>query len=183
MPPTARALPALALAATALTACTGTPPAAAPSPAARPTYELPARPVRSDETPLKLPPVRDGETEFTLIGIASGITSISGSHAEFTPKGVYTRVRVSVANNGRSSVLFRTGRQELLAGGRVVTPDYDAMNIRRQPESFTLGSDMRAEFDLWYLLPPGTRPTAMRLYGGASLYDMKDEEGARVAIP
>ena len=99
----------LALLAVALTGCSNT----APSPvlaSASATYELGPRPVRPDETALRLQTANNGDTVFTLIGLTTGIPTIVGSHAEWQAKGQYVRVRLVVTSAGRTSVLFDTRR-------------------------------------------------------------------------
>jgi hypothetical protein len=39
------------------------------------------------------------------------------------------------------------------------------------------------EFDLWYDVPVSAPITALRLYGGATLTDLKDERGTELRLP
>src|SRR3954462_5297133 len=80
-----RGLPAVVL---LVTACSSTPPPPPPPPAT-PTYELPPRPVRPDEKPLKMAPVQDGDTQFQLIGLTADQPELTGSHVQFEAKGAY----------------------------------------------------------------------------------------------
>lgn len=152
----------------------GAPPAGTPS--ARPTYQLVPRTVRPSETPLALPPASAGPTDFTLIGLTS-LPAIEGSHAEMTPHGRYLRIRLVVVNTGRSGTTFDTTRQQLVtADGAAHDVDSQAMLIRRQPDRFDLGSGVRVEFDLFYDIPVDARPVALRVHGGPTLSDLRDEE-------
>ncbi len=154
------------------------------SPKAPPTYALTPQPVRPDERALRLRPVSDGDTQFTLLGLTTGMTDLVGSHADIKPHGRYTRIRVEMVNNGRTTAIIDLMRELLFtAGGRSQPPDKEAMVIKRQPLTFDLGAAMRIQLDLWYDVPAGLKPTALRLFGGATLTDMKDIEGTDVRLP
>ena len=147
------------------------------------TYELPPRPVRPDETALKLPPAKNGDTEFTLIGLAAGLPSITGSHTEFPAKGQFVRLRLVAANTGTSSVLFDTKRQLLVDDkGATHAPDEQAMVIKRQPSQFDLGHGVRIEFDLYWDIPKGTKPVTLRAFGGPTITDMKNVTGTDMKL-
>jgi hypothetical protein len=169
------------LLAVALVGCSS-PSESAPKPSA-PTYELGSRPVRPDETALKLPDANNGDTVFTLIGLTTGITTIVGSHAEWPAKGQFVRIRLVVTSTGRSSVLFDARRQQLIAaGGATVLPDEQAMLIKRQPDKFDLGPAVRVEFDLYYDIPKDAKPAALRAFGGPTLTDMKNVNGTDIKL-
>jgi hypothetical protein len=154
-----------------------------PSTPAQTTYELPPRPVRPDETALKLPPAKNGDTEFTLIGLAAGLPSITGSHTEFPAKGQFVRVRLVVTNTGTSSVLFDTGRQLLVDDqGAAHPPEQQAMIIKRQPAQFDLGHGVRVEFDLYWDIPKDRKPVTVRAFGGPSITDMKNLVGTDIKL-
>lgn len=154
-----------------------------PSTPAPTTYELPPRQVRPDETALKLPPVKNGDTEFTLIGLAAGLPSITGSHTEFPAKGQFVRLRLVVTNTGTSSVLFDTKRQLLVDDQGVARPpEEQAMVIKRQPAQFDLGHGVRVEFDLYWDIPKDRRPVTFRAFGGPSITDMKNVTGTDVKL-
>jgi hypothetical protein len=157
--------------------------AAEPSTPATTTYELPPRPVRPDETALKVPPAKNGDTEFTLIGLAAGLPSITGSHTEFAAKGQYVRLRLVVTNTGTSSVLFDTQRQLLVDDkGATHPPEEQAMLIKRQPGQFDLGHSVRVEFDLYWDIPKGTKPVTLRAFGGPTITDMKNVNGTDIKL-
>ncbi|WP_410597099.1 hypothetical protein [Amycolatopsis sp. lyj-23] len=157
--------------------------AAAPSAPAPTAYELPPRPVRPDETALKLPPVKNGDTEFDLIGLAAGLPSITGSHAEMLPKGQYVRLRLVVTNTGTSSVLFDTKRQLLVDDqGGTHPSDEQAMLIKRQPAQFDLGHGVRVEFDLYWDIPKDRKPVAIKAFGGPTITDMKNLNGTDIKL-
>jgi hypothetical protein len=157
--------------------------AAQPSTPAPTTYELSPRQVRPDETALKLPPAKNGDTEFTLIGLAAGLPSITGSHAEMLPKGQYVRLRLVITNTGTSSVLFDTKRQLLVDDqGATHPPDEQAMLIKRQPAQFDLGHSVRLEFDLYWDIPKERKPVAVRVFGGPTITDMKNANGTDVKL-
>ncbi|MEV5718472.1 DUF4352 domain-containing protein [Amycolatopsis mediterranei] len=156
---------------------------AAPSTPAPTTYELPPRQVRPDETALKLPPAKNGDTEFTLIGLAAGLPSITGSHTEFPAKGQFVRLRLVVTNTGTSSVLFDTGRQLLVDDqGGTHPPEEQAMVIKRQPRQFDLGHGVRIEFDLYWDIPKDRKPATLRAFGGPSITDMKNVTGTDIKL-
>ena len=180
-----RILGVVALAAV-LSGCSATTNAASPPPSssASATYAIPPQPVRHDETALHLPPAQAGDTVFTLLGLTTGIQSIVGSHAEFPAKGQFVRVRVVITNVGRSSVLFDTHRQELiLADGSTQQTNLDAMTIKRQPATFDLGAAVQVEFDLYWDIPKDAKPVGLRVHGGPTLTDMKDENGTDIKLP
>lgn len=157
--------------------------AAEPSAPAPTTYELPPRPVRPDETALKVPPAKNGDTEFDLIGFAAGLPSITGSHTEMPAKGQYVRLRLVVTNTGTSSVLFDAMRQLLVDDkGATHPPDEQAMLIKRQPAQFDLGHSVRVEFDLYWDIPQGTKPVALRAFGGPTITDMKNVNGTDIKL-
>ncbi|MFI0445266.1 DUF4352 domain-containing protein [Actinomadura sp. 6N118] len=152
-------------------------------PKASATYELSPRPVRPDEKALKLAPISDGDTLFTVIGLTV-MPEITGSHANVRAKGQFVRVRLVMVNNGRTTTLVDVNKQQLLSSdGAAHKPDYDAMIVKRQPFKFDLGAAMRVEFDLWYDIAAGAKATALRLFGGSTLTDMKDEEGTDLRLP
>lgn len=161
----------------ALTACTAEPRADK----AAPTYQLEPRKVRPDERPLKIDGA-DGDTGYELIGL-SRTDTVLGSHAEMPAKGEFLRIRLVVTNNGRSSVLFDTARQRLvLADGTTRKPDSEAMLVKRQPGEFDLGSGVRVEFDLYYDVPDGAEPKALRAFGGPTLTDLQDAESTDIPL-
>lgn len=154
-----------------------------PSTPAQQTYELPPRPVRPDETALEVPPAKNGDTEFTLLGLAAGLPSITGSHTEFPAKGQFVRVRLVVVNTGTSSVLFDTKRQLLVDDQGVAhPPEGQAMIIKRQPAQFDLGHGVRVEFDLYWDIPKDRKPVAVRAFGGPSITDMKNLTGTDIKL-
>jgi hypothetical protein len=154
-----------------------------PSAPAQTTYELPPRQVRPDETALKLPPAKNGDTEFTLIGLAAGLPSITGSHTEFPAKGQFVRLRLVVTNTGTSSVLFDAKRQLLVDDrGDARPPEEQAMIIKRQPAQFDLGHGVRVEFDLYWDIPKDRKPATLRAFGGPSITDMKNVTGTDIKL-
>ncbi|WP_283133505.1 DUF4352 domain-containing protein [Rhizohabitans arisaemae] len=173
----------------AVAGCTGDAgPSRTPGPGAAeptPAYELTPRPVRRDEVALRVAPVSDGDTAFTPIGLTTGLPSIVGSHADFDAQGSFVRLRLVVVNNGRTNTVLDPRRQLLLdSAGAEHRPDPQAMTIKRQPiEPFSLGASVRLEFDLWYDIPAGAVPAALRAYGGASLTDGKDLVGTDIPLP
>ncbi|WP_153530491.1 DUF4352 domain-containing protein [Actinomadura macrotermitis] len=154
------------------------------SPKAQATYDLPARTVREGEQAAHVPPVSDGDTQFTLIGYTPALPEMVGSHADVRPNGVFVRVRLVAVNNGRTSTTLDLTRQRIVtAGGATVLPDYNARIVKRVPDKVEIGPTMRVEFDLWYDLPKNAKATALRLYGGITLMDMKDEQGVDLRLP
>ncbi|WP_410665021.1 hypothetical protein [Amycolatopsis sp. lyj-84] len=152
-------------------------------PPAKPVYDLPAREVRPDETALHLPPALNGETEFSLIGLAAGLPSLSGSHTEFEAKGQFVRLRLVVTGKGVSGILFDTRRQQLVTdSGAVIAVDNQAMTIKRQPDKFELGRGVRVEFDLYFDLPKAAKPLVLRAFGGPTLTDMKNLTGTDIKL-
>ncbi len=148
-----------------------------------PTYPVPEQTVRPDEKPLRVPTTPDGDTAFTLIGLTTGLPSIIGSHAEFDAKGQFVRIRMSVINNGRSSVSFDARRHVLIDDrGAEHTADSQAMTIKRQPETIDLGANVRLEYDVYYDLPEDAKPATLRVYGGPTLTDLKDESSTEIPL-
>jgi hypothetical protein len=156
---------------------------AAPSTPEPTTYELPPRPVRPDETALKVAPAKNGDTEFTLLGLAAGLPSITGSHTEMPARGQFVRLRLVITNTGTSSVLFDPKRQLLVDDqGDTHPPDEQAMLIKRQPAQFDLGHSVRVEFDLYWDIPKDRKPVAVRAFGGPTISDMKNVEGTDIKL-
>ncbi|REE99778.1 DUF4352 domain-containing protein [Thermomonospora umbrina] len=143
------------------------------------TYLLPARTARPDEKAVRPVTAVDGDTSFTVIGITTGLPELAGSHADVkAEKGQFVRIRLILVNNGRTTALVDVMKQRLrTADGASHRPDLNAMLIKRQPQKFDAGAAVRVEFDIWYDIPTGARPTAMTLYGGSTLTDLKDVEG------
>ncbi|MBW4719933.1 DUF4352 domain-containing protein [Saccharothrix obliqua] len=173
----------VAVAVGVLGGCAGPEATSAPPPSTVTTYPVPAEAVRPDEKALHLPTTADGDTAFTLLGMTTGMTTLIGSHAEFQAKGQFARVRLSVVNNGRSSVLFNARRHVLVDDQKhEYAVDTEAMTIKRQPESFDLGANVRVEYDVYYDLPATAKPMALRVYGGPTLTDLKDESGTEIRL-
>jgi hypothetical protein len=148
-----------------------------------PTYPVPAQTVRPDEKPLKIPTTADGDTAFTLVGLTTGMPTLIGSHAEFQAKGQFVRIRMSVINNGRSSVSFNARRHRLVDDHDTeYEVDTQAMTIKRQPETIDLGANVRLEYDVYYDLPKDAKPLALRVYGGPTLTDLKDESSTEIPL-
>lgn len=163
----------------ALAGCAGT-----PEPASEPAvYALAPRPVRPDEKPLVPAPTPEGNTVVELIGLTTGMATVLGSHAELPAKGQFVRIRLVISNSGRDSVPFDANRQLLItADGAEHAPDSQAMLVKRQPGRFDLGQTDRLEFDLYYDIPTDAVPTALRMFGGASLGDFSDRTGVDIRI-
>lgn len=106
--------------------------------------------------------VRDGDLVFEVLAVQAPIPVIVGTHAEFTPRGEFVRVRVVVRN---SDVVFHelhTDAQRLVdAAGRRYEPSADAMRIKRQPDTADLGSQNRLELDLWFDIPKHAVPRVL----------------------
>lgn len=168
-----------------LCGCSATANSAGPAPSSTPpTYAIPPQPARVGETILHIPPTQAGDTQFTLLGLTTGIKTMVGSHAEFSAKGQYVRIRLTITNLGRSSVLFDTSRQALiLADGSTKQPDSPAMTTKRQPSTFDLGAAVQVEFDLYYDIPTDAKPTGLRVHGGPTLTDMNDEKSTDIKLP
>ncbi|MFE2751455.1 DUF4352 domain-containing protein [Actinosynnema sp. NPDC059335] len=165
--------------------CGDAPVVAGPETSASPaaTYPVPPETVRPDEKPLKIPTTADGDTAFTLVGLTTEMPTLIGSHAEFHAKGQFVRIRMSVINNGRSSVQFNARRHVLVDDRRGEHEvDSQAMTIKRQPESLDLGANVRLEYDVYYDVPRDVKPLALRVYGGPTLTDMKDEAGTEIPL-
>ncbi|GAA3462144.1 DUF4352 domain-containing protein [Saccharothrix longispora] len=181
-----RAVWAVAVAASVLVGgCTGGPvqTGSTPTASSAETYPVPVQTVRPDERALHVPTTSDGDTAFTLLGLTTGIDAIIGSHAEFEAKGRFVRVRMSVVNNGRSSVSFAARRHVLVDDrkGEHAT-DAQAMTIKRQPDVVDLGANVRLEYDVYYDLPEDVKPLALRVYGGPTLTDLEDGTGTDIPL-
>jgi hypothetical protein len=146
---------------TFLTGCTG----GAPEPA--PTYPLPARTVRTGETPVHAAPRTDGRVTFAVIGLRTRITYVVGSHGDQKSQlGQFVRVRLAVTNGYPTFHGLDLRKERLLStDGRAYGIDGNATRIKRQPDALDLGSGDRTEFDLWFDVPAAVRVRALRLYG------------------
>jgi len=95
-----------------------------------------------------------------------GITFLTGTHAEFEPKNPLCRIRERVESTDAAYHDFSTSKQRLvLADGTTVAPSIDAMLIKRQPDAVTVGGHDVVELDLYFEVPPGGQPRAVRFYG------------------
>jgi hypothetical protein len=138
--------------------------AAAPSPAASPTYRPAPRTARPFETPLATASATGPQVRVDVVGLRVHLLSIIGTHAEWLPKGEYERVRVALDNGMSTFRSFSTDRMLLVdATGKTYRPDYDAMDIARQPRVATVPAEGRLEMDLWYDLPARSVVRALRL--------------------
>jgi hypothetical protein len=150
----------------------------------RPTYELSPRTARPDEIPLKQPSKQDGDTEFVLVGITPKLPSLAGSHIDFNAKGVFYRIRIAATNVGRTTVEFDTRKQLLVTqDGATHIPDDPAMTVKRQPDKFALGANVRIEFDLYYDIPKDAQPKSLKVFGGITLTDQDDATGTDIPLP
>ena len=144
--------------------CRSDPDAAAPAPTASPTYVQAPRTARPFETPLATASATGPQVTVDVIGLRVHLLSIVGTHAEWLPKGEYERVRVALDNGMSTFRSFSTERMLLVdATGRTYEPDYDAMNIARQPKVATVPAQGRLEMDLWFDLPKDSKVTALRV--------------------
>jgi hypothetical protein len=153
---------ALALAAAGCTSGSGA--AAAPAPAASPTYLQAPRTARPFETPLATAVATGPQVSVSVVGLRTHLVSIVGTHAEWLPKGEYERVRIALDNGMSTFRSFSTERLLLVdADGKTYKPDYDAMNIARQPKVATVPAEGRLEMDLWFDLPVKSIVRALRV--------------------
>lgn len=155
-------LAALALAGTA--GCSsGSSDSAAPA-TPSPTYQLAPRTARPFETPLPTASATGPQVTVSVIGLRVHLVSIIGTHAEWLPRGEYERVRVALDNGMSTFRTFNTEKMLLVdANGTTYKPDYDAMNIARQPKIATVPAEGRLEMDLWFDLPPKSIVRALRV--------------------
>jgi hypothetical protein len=152
----------LATLAAVLPACTTADPPPAPAPS--PTYVQPPRTARPLETPLAGASATGQQVSVTVLGLRAHLVSLIGTHAEWLPHGEYERLRVVLDNGTATYREFPTERLLLVtADGTAHRPDYDAMNIARQPKVATVPAQGRLEMDLWYDVPAGSRLTALRV--------------------
>jgi hypothetical protein len=122
--------------------------------------------LRLHEVAVHAPAVRDGDMMMQVLGFTQGITVITGTHAEWYPKGVYMRVRILAQDVGLDATFLMTRQQELVdSAGHTLLPDQNGMRIKRQPDQVALGPSDRIELDLWYDVPVGTKAHAVRLFG------------------
>jgi hypothetical protein len=128
--------------------------AAAPAPSASPTYLQAPRTARPFETPLATATATGPQVSVSVVGLRTHLVSIIGTHAEWLPRGEYERVRIALDNGMSTFRSFSTERLLLVdADGKTYKPDYDAMNIARQPKVATVPAEGRLEMDLWFDLP------------------------------
>jgi hypothetical protein len=145
-------------------ACSSDSSAAAPAPGGSPTYLPAPRTARPFETPLATASATGPQVRVDVVGLRVHLLSIIGTHAEWLPKGEYERVRVALDNGMSTFRTFSTERMLLVdATGRTYRPDYDAMNIARQPKVATVPAEGRLEMDLWFDLPKDSKVTALRV--------------------
>jgi hypothetical protein len=154
-----------ALALTGAAGCTSDSGAAtAPSPTASPTYRLAPRTARPFETPLPTASASGQQVTVSVVGLRVHLLSIIGTHAEWLPKGEYERLRIALDNGMSTFRAFDTRKMLLVdANGKTYLPDYDAMNIARQPAVATVPAEGRLEMDLWFDLPEKSIVRALRL--------------------
>jgi hypothetical protein len=129
-------------------------------------YQQAPRPVRDGERAVRAPARNSGELLFQVLGVSDGMARTTGSHAEVDAvRGQYVRVRVLVENLGRTSSEVDLREQRLVTSGGSFSPDGPTMTLKRQPLRPELGGGVRLEFDLWYDIPAGLRPSGMVLLG------------------
>jgi hypothetical protein len=139
-------------------------PPAEPGPQPSPTYLLPARTARPDETPVPSASAVTGPLTVTVLGLRAHLPALVGTHAEFRARGEFARVRIAVENVAATFTDLRTSDQLLLTtDGASHRPDLPAMQVTRQPDEVSLGAQDRLEVDLWYDLPPGLRLRGLRV--------------------
>ncbi len=137
---------------------------ATPSPTASPTYLQAPRTARPFETPLATASATGPQVTVAVVGFRTHLLSIIGTHAEWLPKGEYERVRIALDNGMSTFRVFSTDRMLLVdATGKTYKPDYDAMDIARQPPTATVPAEGRLEMDLWYDLPEKSTVRALRV--------------------
>jgi hypothetical protein len=138
--------------------------AAAPSATASPTYQLAPRTARPFETPLPTASATGQQVTVSVIGLRTHLVSIIGTHAEWLPKGEYERLRIALDNGMSTFRAFDTRKMLLVdANGKTYQPNYDAMEIARQPAVATVPAEGRLEMDLWFDLPEKSVVRALRL--------------------
>jgi hypothetical protein len=138
--------------------------AAAPSATPSPTYLQAPRTARPFETPLATASATGPQVTVSVVGLRVHLVSIIGTHAEWLPRGEYERVRVALDNGMSTFRGFSTERMLLVdSNGKTYKPDYDAMNIARQPTVATVPAEGRLEMDLWYDLPEKSIVRALRV--------------------
>lgn len=107
-----------------------------------------------------------GHFEVRLLLGRCGITFLTGTHAEFEPKSPLCRIRERVESVDAAYHSFDTSKQRLvLSDGTAVAPSVDAMQIKRQPATVTVGGRDVVELDLYFEPPPGPDVEALRFYG------------------
>lgn len=137
-----------------------------PKAASTPTYKLPPRPVRDDETPLPYHAVSDGKITFAVIGFRANMRFVVGSHADWPAKGQFVRARVQVENGYPTFHTITLGKQVLITtDGATHQIDENGMRIERQPADFDLGAHDRLEFDLIYDIPKDAKAKSLRFFG------------------
>jgi uncharacterized protein DUF4352/putative VirB-like lipoprotein len=174
-----------ALAAAALTGCSTGDGGIAASSSATPTYQLPPRTVRDGETAVRAAPARSGDLAFTVIGLSAGMPELVGSHADIRPQhGQFVRVRLITENRGRTTATFTAAKQLLVTtDGATFRPDHVTMLVKRQPESIDVGAAVRIELDLYYDIPTGRKPSALRVVGTPSVGSASDPSGIDIKLP
>ena len=157
-------LAALALAGAAGCSSDSSGAATAPSATASPTYQLAPRTARPFETPLPTASATGQQVTVSVVGLRTHLVSIIGTHAEWLPKGEYERLRIALDNGMSTFRAFDTKKMLLVdANGKTYKPDYDAMEIARQPAVATVPAEGRLEMDLWFDLPEKSVVRALRV--------------------
>lgn len=111
-------------------------------------------------------PQATGHLVIQALAARCGITSITGTHAEYTPQRPLCQVRIRVSFNDADYHGFDPFAQRLvLSGGAELAPASDIMNIKRQPRALSLGGHSALELDLWFEPPTGAKATAVRVVG------------------
>ena len=154
--------------------CTSDSSGAAAAPAASPTYELAPRTARPFETPLPTASATGPQVKVSVLGLRVHLLSIIGTHAEWLPRGEYERLRVALDNGMSTFRTFNTEKMLLVdANGKTYRPDFDAMNIARQPRIATVPAQGVLEMDLWFDLPAKSVVRALRV----------EDLGKDIAVP
>lgn len=149
-----------------------------------PDYKMPPEKARDGEIVMKDKTGRSADMQFTVIGFREQMGEVMGTHAAMGAHGAFTRVRLLAVNAGRDIQVFDTWKQQLVTtDGKTHTPDVNATMVKRQPERLSVGAAMRAEFDLWFDVPRGSKVKAVRLFGSPMVGAVNDPAPAEIKLP
>lgn len=112
------------------------------------------------------PPARAGHLVWRVTGLTGGLPSVVGTHAEFSARGQFVRLRLVLEVDDATFHTVSTADARVIdQRGVAYPPSREATLAKRQPLEITLGAHDVLAFDLWADLPSDARAAGVALPG------------------